>query len=63
MDNYENVNPIKDIKTVFARSAEQRDNPILVPESMYEKAVQIAKDNNISVRIEPVKAIWKKENK
>ena len=60
--DYEKGNPVDDIRAVFARNAEWKDNPILVPESMYERAVQIAKDNNISVRIEPVKAIWKKEN-
>lgn len=50
---------------VFAREKDKigKDNPILVPESLYDTAVRIAKDNNISVKIEPVKAKWKIDEK
>lgn len=53
--------PVEDLKAVFAREKDKigKDNPILVPESQYDTAVRIAKDNNISVKIEPVKAKWK----
>lgn len=58
-------NPIEDLKAVFAREMEMTgtDNPILVPESLYDTAVRIAKENNISVKIEPVKAVWKTDEK
>ena len=54
-------NPVEDLKAVFAREKEAlgKDNPILVPESLYDTAVRVAKDNNISVKIEPVEAVWK----
>ena len=54
-------NPIEDLKAVLAREMEMTgtDNPILVPESCYDTAVRIAEENNISVKIEPVKAVWK----
>lgn len=54
-------NPVEDLKAVFAREKEVlgKDNPILVPESLYDTAVRVAKDNNILVKIEPVKAVWK----
>ena len=53
--------PVEDLKDVFAREKEKlgNDNPILVPESFYDTAVRVAKDNNILVKIEPVKAVWK----
>lgn len=53
-------NPIEDLKSVLAREMEMTgtDNPILVPESLYDTAVRAAKDNNILVKIEPVKAAW-----
>ena len=58
-------NPVEDLKAVFAREKEKigKDNPILVPESLYDTAVRIAKENNISVKIEPVKAVWKTDEK
>lgn len=54
-------NPVEDLKAVFTREKEVlgKDNPILVPESLYDTAVRVAKDNNILVKIEPVKAVWK----
>lgn len=54
-------NPIEDLKAVLAREMEMigADNPLLVPESCYDTAVRIAEENNISVKIEPVKAVWK----
>ena len=54
-------NPVEDLKAVFAREKEKigKDNPILVPESYYDKAVRIAKENNIAVKIEPVKEVWR----
>lgn len=53
--------PVEGLKAVFAREEEKlgKDNPILVPESQYDTAVRIAKENNIAVKIEPVKAVWK----
>lgn len=58
-------NPVEDLKAVFAREKEKigKDNPILVPESLYDTAVRIAEENNISVKIEPVKAKWKTDEK
>lgn len=54
-------NPVADLKAVFSRGKEgiDKDNPILVPESYYDAAVRVAKENNIAVKIEPVKAVWK----
>lgn len=53
--------PVEDLKAVFAREKERigKDNPIFVPEGMYDTAVRIAKENNIKVKFEPVKAVWK----
>ena len=53
-------NPVEDLMAVFAREKDKidKDNPILVPESCYDTAVRIAEENNISVKIEPVKAVW-----
>lgn len=53
-------NPVEDLKATFARETERigKDNPILVPESCYDTAVRIAKENSIAVKIEPVKAKW-----
>ena len=58
-------NPVEDLKAVFAREKEKlgKDNPILVPESFYDTAVRIAEENNISAKIEPVKAVWKTDEK
>ena len=58
-------NPVADLMAVFARENDKigKDNPILVPESLYDTAVRIAKENNISVKIEPVKAVWKTDEK
>lgn len=50
-------NPSKDLMAEFGR-VRGEDNPILVSESMYDTAVRIAKENNISVKYEPVKAVW-----
>ena len=57
--------PVEDLKAVFARDKEKlgKDNPILVPESQYDTAVRIAKENKILVKIEPVKAVWKTDEK
>ena len=54
-------NPVEDLMAVFAREKDKidKDNPILVQESLYDTAVRVAKDNNILVKIEPVKAVWK----
>ena len=58
-------NPVEDLKAVFAREKEVlgKDYTILVPESLYDTAVRVAKDNNILVKIEPVKAVWKTDAK
>ena len=58
-------NPIEALKAVCAREMEKigKDNPILVSEGMYDAAVRIAKENNIAVKIEPVKAVWKTDEK
>ena len=57
--------PVEDLKDVFAREKENlgKDNPILVPEGMYDTAVRIAKENNIKAKFEPVKAVWKTDEK
>lgn len=54
-------NPVEDLKAVLSREMGMTgtDNPILVPESCYDTAVRIAEENNMSVKIEPVKAVWK----
>lgn len=54
-------NPVEDLKAVFAKEKDKigKDNPILVSEGMYDAAIRIAKENNIAVKIEPVKAVWK----
>lgn len=54
-------NPSEDLMSVFAREKDKigKDNPIFVSEGMYDTAVRIAKENNIAVKIEPVKAKWK----
>lgn len=57
MDNF-----VENMKGVFERNKKHQENPLLVPESVYEKAVQIARENNISIRIESVKGRWKKED-
>lgn len=58
-------NPVDDLMAVFAREKEKigKDNPILVPEGYYDTAVRIAKENNIMVKFEPVKAKWKTDEK
>lgn len=57
--------PIEDLKAVFAREKERigKDYPILVPESYYDTAVRVAKDNNILVKIEPIKAVCGKQTR
>lgn len=57
-------NPVADLMAVFAREKDKigKDNPILVPESQYDTAVRIVKENNIKVKFEPVKAAFKKTN-
>lgn len=57
--------PVEDLKAVFAREKEKlgKDNPILVPKSIYDTAVRVVKDNNILVKIDPVKAVWKTDAK
>ena len=59
------MKPVEDLKAVSAREKEKigKDNPILVSESMYDTAVRIAKENNIAVKIESVKAKWKTDEK
>lgn len=54
-------NPVEDLMAVFAREKDKvgKDNPILVPENLYDTAVRVAKDNNILAKIEPVKPVWK----
>ena len=54
-------NPSKDLMAVFDKVWNE-DCPILVPESIYDSAVHIAKENNIAVKIEPVKATWKEKS-
>ena len=52
------MNPIDDLKAVYAREKEKigKDNPILVPEAVYDVAVDIAKQNEMDVTI---KAVWR----
>lgn len=49
--------PIEDLKAVFAREKEGsgKDNPILVPEAVYDVAVDIAKQNEMYVTIKAVR--------
>lgn len=58
-------NPVADLEALFAREMEMTgtDNPIFVPEICYDTAVRIAEENNISVKIEPVEAVWKTDEK
>lgn len=58
-------NTVADLMAVFAREKDKigKDNPILLPESQYDTAVRIAKENNIKVKFEPVKAVWKTDEK
>ena len=58
-------NPVEDLMAVFTREKDRigNDNPILVPEGFYDTAVRIAKQNNIVVKFEPVKAVWKTDEK
>lgn len=58
-------NIIDDIKAVYERIKESgwKENPLLVPSSLEERAKTIAKDNNIPVIIEGVRGVWKKEEK
>ena len=51
-------NPSKDLMAVLDK-VRSEDCPILVSESIYDTAMRIAKENNIAVKIEPVKAVWK----
>lgn len=57
--------PVEDLKAVFAREKEKlgKDNPILIPESFYDTAVRVAEENNIKVKFESVKAVWKADEK
>lgn len=57
------MEPIDDIKAVYERMKESgwKDNPILVPSSLEERARTIAKENSIPVTIKGVKGIWKKK--
>ena len=52
------MNPVDDLKAVCAREKERigKDNPILVPEAVYNVAVHIAKQNEMGVTI---KAAWR----
>ena len=54
-------NPVEDLKAL--KEIIGKDNPILVSDSLYDTAVRIAKENNIAVKIEPVKAVWKTDEK
>lgn len=56
----EGVNPAEDLKRVIEEGQVYRENPLLVPESQYDTAVRIAKENNIAVKIEPV--TWKEKS-
>lgn len=58
----EGVNPAEDLTRIVEEGLAYRENPLLVPESYYDTAVRIAKENNIAVRIEPVKATWKEKS-
>lgn len=55
---YTGGNPVRDMKAVYAREKERigKDNPILVPEAVYNVAVDIAKQNEKDVTI---KAVWR----
>lgn len=57
--------PVADLMAEFAREKDKigKDNPILVPDNLYDTAVRLAKDNNILAKIEPVKAVWKTDEK
>lgn len=50
------MNPVDDLKAVCVREMEKigKDNPILVPEVVYNAAVDIAKQNEMGVTIEVV---------
>lgn len=52
------MNPVDDLKAVYAREMEKvgKDTPILVPEVVYNAAVDIAKQNEMDVTI---KAVWR----
>ena len=58
-------NLVEDLMAVFAGEKDKigRDNPILVPESQYDTVARIVKENNIKVEVEPVKAVWKTDEK
>lgn len=54
-------NPSKDLIAVFDK-VKSEDCPLFVSENIYDTAVRIAKENNIVVKIEPVKATWKEKS-
>lgn len=56
------MNPIDDLKAVYAREKEKigKDNPIFVPEAVYDVAVDIAKQNEMDVTI---KAVWRSDKR
>ena len=58
-------NPVEDLKAVFAREIEKHGKgySIFVPESQYDTAVRITKENNIKVKFVPVKAVCKTDAK
>ena len=62
----EDCEPVKDVMAFDEKLKDgklYRENPILVPEGYYDTAVRVAKENNIAVKIEPVKAVWKTDEK
>lgn len=56
------MNPIDDLKAVCAREMEKigKDNPILVPEAVYNAAVDIAEQNEMDITIE---AVWRTDKR
>lgn len=56
------MNPADDLKAVYAREMEKvgKDNPILVPGTVYNVAVDIAKQNEKDVTI---KAVWRTDKR
>ena len=55
-------NPVRDLKAACAREVEKigKDNPILVPEAVYNVAVDIAKQNEMDLTI---KAVWRTDKR
>lgn len=54
-------NPVDDLRSFVETHTGWVDNPILVAnEELAERARAICKENNIPVKIEEVKAKWKK---